>query len=61
MRMRHNFLHGGFSRTLYKQIILSEHFIRTAIRDVVTVAYTVQINIPDYAFISFEIDPRGLF
>jgi len=56
MKMRHNFLHGGFSKTLYNQIILNEYFIRTAIRDVVTVVYTVQINIPDYT-LSFEIDP----
>jgi len=50
MTIRHNFIHGGISKTLYKQIILNEKIIHTAIRDVVMVGYIIQINIPDYTF-----------
>ena len=60
MKMRHDFLHKGFSMTLHKQLILDEDIIRTAIKDVVTVAFNIQINIPDYTF-TLEFDSREFF
>lgn len=60
MKMRHDFIHNGFTSTLYNQRILNEKFISIAILDVVKVVYIIQTKIPDYT-VTLEFNSSELF